>query len=276
MALTSLLAALRLRHSNTAMLTVAASLAGRFGAYVEGMVIHQPPPLTSAPFYLSSELLAEERKRIEADILAAEGEFRAAMQGQAAGVDWFATVTEETIAATLARHARATDLLVTTSEEPRSAAESPSPLQLGDLIAQAGRPILVVPPQGAKIPLDHVLIAWKDGAPARRAIADSLGLLHKARRVSLVEIVPEAEADMARVRLALVAGWLARHKIRAEPRVLTTLGEDAARLHLLAREEKVDLVVAGGYAHHQLREWIFGGVTQTLLAQDERCVLFSH
>jgi nucleotide-binding universal stress UspA family protein len=267
---------MRLGQNNAAALAVAASLAGRFGAYVEGMAIHQPPPLTSAPFYLSSDLLAAERRRVEAEITAAEAEFRAAMQGQAAGVDWFAAVTEETIAATLARHARATDLLITAADEPHGASESPSPLQLGDLITLAGRPILIVPARGAKVPLDHALIAWKDGTPARRAIADSLGLLHKARRVSLVEIVPQAEAETARTRLALVAGWLARHKITAEPRVFTTLGEDAERLHLLAREEKVDLVVAGGYAHHRVREWIFGGVTRTLLSQDERCVLLSH
>ena len=37
-----------------------------------------------------------------------------------------------------------------------------------------------------------------------------------------------------------------------------------------------DLIVAGGYGHSRLGEWVFGGVTDALLRQTARCVLFSH
>ncbi len=36
-----------------------------------------------------------------------------------------------------------------------------------------------------------------------------------------------------------------------------------------------DLVVTGGYGHSQLGEWIFGGVTQSLLQQAPTCLLMS-
>ena len=275
MALTSILVALRLGQDNAPVLTLAASLAARFGAYVEGIALCQPLPVTGAPIYLASEALTADHDRRDADIAAAEAAFRAAMRGQATATDWYAAMTEESVAVALSAHARATDLIMVAAER-HGADENADSLRLGDLIAMAGRPILIVPPQGAKISFDHALIAWKDGAAARRAITDSLPLLHKTRRISLVEIAPDQESDAARTRLALLAGWLARHKIKAEPRVFTTVGEDAERLHLLAREEKADLVVAGGYAHHRMREWIFGGVTRTLLSQDERCILLSH
>ena len=37
-----------------------------------------------------------------------------------------------------------------------------------------------------------------------------------------------------------------------------------------------DLIVAVGYGHSRLGEWIFGGVTNDLLADPERFLLLSH
>jgi nucleotide-binding universal stress UspA family protein len=37
-----------------------------------------------------------------------------------------------------------------------------------------------------------------------------------------------------------------------------------------------DLIVAGGYGHTRLGEWVFGGVTYDLLNAPERFVLLSH
>lgn len=39
---------------------------------------------------------------------------------------------------------------------------------------------------------------------------------------------------------------------------------------------RADLLVAGGYGHGRLREWVFGGVTRTLLAHSSVCRLMSH
>jgi nucleotide-binding universal stress UspA family protein len=44
----------------------------------------------------------------------------------------------------------------------------------------------------------------------------------------------------------------------------------------LVRQENADLVVAGGYGHSRLGEWIFGGVTHELLAKSPVCCLLSH
>ena len=35
-------------------------------------------------------------------------------------------------------------------------------------------------------------------------------------------------------------------------------------------------VVTGGYGHSRLGEWVFGGVTHSLLHEPERFVLLSH
>ena len=60
-----------------------------------------------------------------------------------------------------------------------------------DLVMQAGRPLLVVPDGVNWLDLRSVLVAWKDTPEARRAVADALPMLRKAKDVTIAEI-PEA------------------------------------------------------------------------------------
>jgi nucleotide-binding universal stress UspA family protein len=50
----------------------------------------------------------------------------------------------------------------------------------------------------------------------------------------------------------------------------------ADTLQNLAGALGADLIVAGGYGHTRLGEWVMGGVTTDLLADPQRFVLFSH
>ena len=53
-------------------------------------------------------------------------------------------------------------------------------------------------------------------------------------------------------------------------------GPVGAELLHLVRDEGVDLIVAGGYGHSRLGEWIFGGVTHELLTSTPVCCMLSH
>jgi len=44
----------------------------------------------------------------------------------------------------------------------------------------------------------------------------------------------------------------------------------------IALDHTCDLVVAGAYGHSRLREWAFGGVTRTLVTQQQIAVMLSH
>ena len=44
----------------------------------------------------------------------------------------------------------------------------------------------------------------------------------------------------------------------------------------IAEDSHGRLIVAGGYGHSRLGEWVFGGLTADLLADPRRFVLFSH
>ena len=57
--------------------------------------------------------------------------------------------------------------------------------------------------------------------------------------------------------------------LRDERRVGAILCDRAAAMG-------ADLIVAGGYGRTRLGEWVFGGVTQSLIRQTDRFVLLSH
>lgn len=148
-----------------------------------------------------------------------------------------------------------------------------------DLVMQAGRPILVVPDGVNWLDLRSVLVAWKDTPEARRALADALPLLRKARDVTVLAI-PEGDDD----RTAAVAGatdvtaWLARHGVTAITRVSEAARNEtvAGQLEKIAGDVGASMIVAGAYGHSRFRELILGGVTQYLVTQSARCVLLSH
>ena len=50
----------------------------------------------------------------------------------------------------------------------------------------------------------------------------------------------------------------------------------ADQLVRFAEDERADLIVAGGYGHSRLGEWMLGGVTRGLLRESRMCSLFSH
>jgi hypothetical protein len=50
----------------------------------------------------------------------------------------------------------------------------------------------------------------------------------------------------------------------------------AKELLTAADEVGARLIVAGGYGHSRLREWVLGGVTQDFLQTSTKCVFFGH
>lgn len=144
---------------------------------------------------------------------------------------------------------------------------------------QAGRPLLVVPDAVNWLDLRSVLVAWKDAPEARRAIADALPLLRKAKNVVIAEILEDrAGRAAADVRLRDLTAWLARHDVTASVRVADPGAESdcGAALEAVADDVAAGLIVAGAYGHSRFRELVLGGVTQHLIAQARRCVLLSH
>jgi nucleotide-binding universal stress UspA family protein len=171
----------------------------------------------------------------------------------------------------LLREARAADLLIIGRRHSESDADP------GVIVLRAGRPVLLVPDTVAALPLRRVVVAWKDTRECRRVVRDALPFLQQAKEVLLVEMGEDESEPQAKKNLADVGAYLVRHRVIVAAEIWRRpRGPVAAELLHVVEEEKADLIVAGGYGHSRLGEWIFGGVTRELLTASPVCCMLSH
>lgn len=140
-----------------------------------------------------------------------------------------------------------------------------------------GRPVLVVPVATEARRFRKVLLAWKPTREATRAIHDAIAAF-EPEAVEVLVVDPEVGALAHGAEPgADIAAHLAHHGLRVSvaTRRSATMGISTTVL-LHAAEIEADLVVAGGYGHARLREWVLGGATRELLEALQVPVLFSH
>ena len=275
MSYSTLMVHLELGRSNAGVLKLAGDLADRFDAGVIGIAAYQPIQMLYAEGYVSGQLMEDERTEIDREIAEAQALFRSALHGRARALEWRSAVILTPLRDYLASQARGADLLITNAASG-DIFDASRAINTGELVMHVGRPVLVVPAAVDSLPLDQVLVAWKDSREARRAVADALPLLKRAAHVAVVELAPPDEMAEARAHVADVVGWLARHGVKAEGRAAPATDSDASALHAVAQDQGADLIVAGAYGHGRLREWVLGGVTKDLLLGTGRCTLISH
>jgi nucleotide-binding universal stress UspA family protein len=220
-------------------------------------------------------VLDQGRAALRNRIAEVEAQFRAAMQNRATAVEW--RCAEDFPTRVVVQQARAADIVVV-GEGGRDVLADPfTQANPSDLLMQTGRPLLVVPDGVDWLDLRSVLVAWKDTPECRRAVTDALPILREAKNVIIAGIV-EDEADRASVSSGTedIVAWLLRHGVVACERVPAECGDATAQLDRIASEVGAGLVVAGAYGHSRFREWVFGGVTKTLVNPSSRCSLLSH
>jgi nucleotide-binding universal stress UspA family protein len=188
-------------------------------------------------------------------------------------VEWRSAL--EPPAELLAREARAADLVIVGARHADG--NRHDFFDPGVILLRAGRPILVVPDIARPLGLRRVVIAWKDTRECRRAVRDALPLLQRAKEVLILELGEDRSESDARKALADVGCYLVRHQVVMAAEIWRQArGPVATELLRFVQDENADLIVAGGYGHSRLGEWIFGGVTHELLRASPVCCLLSH
>ena len=264
--------------SSDARIELAASLAKKFDATLIGVAGSALLPLPIADPYgvvIDGELFAAEEARLKEDLSAAEDRFRTSPSCEGLSTEWRSAM--ELPADLIAREARAADVVIVGRDLERIRRNPPQAADPGDILMRLGRPLLVVPPGTGALEAQRILIGWKDTREGRRAVWDALPFLERAERVHVIEVAEEPDLDPAVARVDGVVSYLERHNVVAEAEVRTQRERSVAdELLLVAEQVDADLVVAGGYGHARLREWIFGGVTGDLLLHSPKCCLLSH
>lgn len=133
----------------------------------------------------------------------------------------------------------------------------------------SGRPLIVVPPGHDTFATRRILVAWDGSAHAVRAVNDALPFLRAAEAVEIVSVVGEKDLSES-VPGAELAPHLARHGVEVEVKdvPIERSGDVAETLRSQVGHYRADMLVMGSYRHSRLLEWIFGGVTHSLL---KRC-----
>ena len=264
--------------SSDGRIELAVDLARRFHAALIGVgAAAVQPPIVDAygGMALVGDIMDAEEEQIRSDLETARKRFETATDGTELEVEWRSAV--DLPAQVLAREARSAELIVIGRDLSRLSAGIYRSADPGDLLMQAGRPVLVVPPGARTLLAERVIVAWKDTREARRAVWDALPFLTRASSVHVVEVTAGEDLETAAGRVRQVSALLKRHGVAAEAEVRTRReGSDADELILVAEQIGADLIVAGGYGHARLREWVFGGVTADLLRHCPKCCLLSH
>ena len=281
MSYTTLMVHLEIGRANLPLLKLAGELADRFDANLIGIVACQPMQVVYADGYMPVDVMEQSRRELEKENQRAEAEFRDTFRQHARSVSWRSTVMNGSLSDYIVAQARSADLVITglATGDFFDASRSAN---TGEIIMQAGRPVLVVPAAVAALTMERMLICWRDTRESRRAVVDALPLLKKASHVTVVEITDAKNLSDAKERLDDVVSWLKTHGVLATavappPAPATAAAiDDGSALYAVANEHGIDLIIAGAYGHSRLREWAFGGVTKDLLMNTNRCSLLSH
>jgi len=155
------------------------------------------------------------------------------------------------------------DVIVMAAPDGASSGNAYRVAEPAGAVLRAGRPLLIVANRAEQINTKKMLIAWKDTREARRAVADSVPLLSRAKEVTVVTAASEIDSYV-REGVKDVIAYLAAHHIEVESELIESPDETDALFGFI-NETGPDLVVSGAYGHSRLREWAFGGMTRSLL-----------
>lgn len=240
----------------------AAALAQRYNARLTGLYVYAGPGLRrpeQQPEYVREALFS----RLERSGL--DTAWRAVDLG----------FSSTSVAEMVSYQACFTDLLVIgqpTGErvDPHTWLSGPERVLIG-----SGRPVLIIPRSGSFPHIgSRVMVAWKAGPKASRALYGALPLLQSAEHVSMVSVGSEGfqanEAD-------LLGSYLARHDVKARlehvPSGDLSIGDTL--LNLVA-DEGIDLLVLGVHVIARRTQLDMGEVARYLLGQMTVPMLLSH
>jgi nucleotide-binding universal stress UspA family protein len=180
-------------------------------------------------------------------------------------------------AASALASARTADLVI--ARQPDAEKDDAPATDYQSLLFEGGRPVLMIGGSaGLAAPVKRVLVAWDGSREAARAVHDALPFLKVAEDVQILVVDPDRLADIdTALPGAQLAASLDRHGIRvtidAIGSGIRTTGQ-VIEAHVKATN--ADLLVMGAYGHPRVREWLFGGVTRSVMTRVQVPTLLSR
>ncbi|MBU0582469.1 MAG: universal stress protein [Alphaproteobacteria bacterium] len=260
-------------------LKLAAGLCEEVGAHLSVLVLAMaaPPPVGAYGAVVSDSWLQERQadeeqldKRVEAvRSFVADRALSADVTGQYVEMAAGASAVAER-----ARYADLTlagpDLLATGTLKEKT---------IDGALFSSGKPLLLVPANSnATLKPKRIMVAWDARIEAARAVHEARPLIAAADDVHLALVDPIADAyHQGAEPGADAAAYLARHGAKITVDRLPSGGRSVVEvLRRHAIDTSAEMIVMGGYGHSRLREWIFGGVTKSILSDPPLPVLMAR
>ncbi len=262
-------------------LDLAIELARRGDGRVIGLGVG---PIVTVPAFVGAEIPAQvwelQAEEMKARMAAAAAAFRRHTERAGVATEWRELApTIDDVGGILAVHARYADLVILGQPDPRGSRSGVDMEAVGQVVVEAGGPVLIVPYAGNFTELGkRTLLAWNGSREAARAVHDAHAILTKGAKITVMRVNPpgrdHARRDMASVDISVA---LARHGYEAE--AAHVVAEDMKVGDMIlsrAADAGVDSIVMGAYGHSRLREFILGGATAHVLRHMTVPVLMSH
>jgi nucleotide-binding universal stress UspA family protein len=255
----------------------AVSLAEMLDSHLTAIAFAYAPiiPMAAGVVVIPAELIDAQRAENQNAARLAKSNFEKAIGTAGLRVDCnIANASAEGAIGLFARIARCFDLTVLQQADER---HSQNDLIIEAALFNGGRPVIVVPHVHSRAPsFKRVLICWDGSKPAARAIADAIPLLGRAGKVEVITIA-EANKITEDFPGAEIGQHLARHGLKIEVKRIDTAGMDVGNAILsIAADISADFIVMGAYGHTRIREFVLGGVTNTILSSMTVPVLMSR
>ena len=277
--------------TDTTAFSAAASVARIFGAHIDALHVRLDP--VEAAVAMSTEgaggtLLQGMIDRLEQDAGEGEATARASFGEFCAGENMpliaqpLADVAAPSAqfhvetgqeARWMAAYGLTSDLAVASRGIPGGDAAARSTLEA--LLLETGRPLLIPAAAAPRPPdlTDRVAIAWKATPQAARAVAFAMPFLMRAKQIVVLTVEEEEGRRDDVARLVDHLGW---HGVSASVERLDPGPDGGAETLLAAAKATAGLLVMGGYGHTRLKEWVFGGFTQSVLNHAGLPLLLAH
>lgn len=272
MAKERILVALQGTDADDASLAAACALAQRYDADIRGLFVDPDPAdymVWTGPGAAGAAVVttAMDAVKEESDKFAAEAErrFHAAIaKGMVDGaLSTFRRIVDRPSDA--AQQARLVRLLVA----PAEAVAGKGPLAdfVTSCLTEEGAP-LYTPRRSTTVPT-KIAVAWDGSKEAAHAVFSAEPLLNAAEEVRILTSTRNLdyhEREAAAPRR--LANWLAGRGITATTVEVDEKGSSVGDC-LIKAATGCDLLVAGAYGHSKITQFIFGGVTRTLMTADQ-------
>jgi nucleotide-binding universal stress UspA family protein len=266
-------------HSEASgILEFAGALARDYGARLISVFVQPEPAVTPAETFARGKGIREvtevHRSALEKIEAGYRGVFEKIVRRHGLRSEWRSL---QHFSSEVAVHAYYADLVVIARPDSMSSKAGPPGLA-ESLVLSSGRPIILFPRHGTVSQVRRILVGWNTTRESIRAVADALPLLVRAEAVEvLVADDGRNSGGHGQEPGADIARHLARHGAHVEVQRLSLGAQDVGHLLLSqAATFRADLMVMGAYGHSQVREWMFGGVTRTVLYEADLPVLMSR